>query len=341
MNPRLKNICLSLLSFGGAFKLGRWLHRKGLTVVTYHRVLPDRSIQAGYHPKDSYFSGEFEWQIRYFATNYHVVSGGEFLGFLFGRLKLPDRSVFITFDDGFENNYNEAFPILKKYGITATFFITTAHIGPNDSPLWLDRLDQVLDVISWVDAATCLHEDRLSGVRFENKQSFREWLKRQKRAKLEKIVSGLERRFEFCVSGHRSGNTAVWRMMNWDQVREMDNEGMTIGSHTKNHQILSCASSEEVQYELLGSKSKIEQEIGRPCWCFSYPNGTAVDFRFSDKIAIKNAGYACSFTQLPGFIGPKYDAYTLPRISLSESSDQRVFQSKLSGLHGIFRRLMK
>lgn len=341
MNSLLKKSGLSLLQYGGLFQLGRWIHRNEITVITYHRVLPDRLRRLKHQPKDSIFKTVFENQIRFIANHYHVLTGDDLREFLGRRSNVPKRSVFITFDDGFENNYTEAFPILKKYGITATFFLTTGHINSNNDLLWFDRLDHVLDTVSWPKVAKWLSPRRFADNTFENGRIFREWLKKQGKGTRENIISALEKKFGYTVQPYRFNDPVAWRMMNWDQVREMSRQGMTIGSHTESHQILSSSIKEEVLNELENSKAHSENQIKKPCWCFSYPNGTEADFRFSDKIALKGAGYECAFTQLPGFICSKSDSYALPRISLSESSNPNIFQSKLSGVKNILQGVLK
>ena len=59
--------------------------------------------------------------------------------------KLPENSVLVTFDDGYKNNYVEAFPILKKYGIKATIFLNTKYIGKNDFYLNWDQVREMYD----------------------------------------------------------------------------------------------------------------------------------------------------------------------------------------------------
>ena len=131
----------------------------------------------------------------------------------------------------------------------------------------------------------------------------------------------------------------VTNLMTWDQVREMVNAGMTIGSHTVSHQILAKATPEQVEEELVGSRLKIEKETGRPCWCFAYPNGERSDFRVSDQVALKAAGYTCAFTQIPGFISAKTNHYALPRIPIPGSSDIHAFASRVTGVHHGLQRL--
>ena len=333
MNGSVKRLVLSLLHIGGIFRLGRWLSRDRLIVLTYHKVLPGIVSDYARRPLNSVFAWEFEQQISYLKQHYHVVTGKEVQDFLTGQVSLPPHSVFITFDDGYENNYTEAFPILTQYGVSAAFFLTTDFIGHKDSLLWFDRLDAVL---AYADPMTLLHwlGTEKPSHNIQSEVQLRRWIKSRSKVERDAMIAELE-----SVFGHDENmihQAPVSPMMTWSQAREMADKGMTIGSHTASHQILSSSPVAEVQMELEESRRRIEMEIGRPCWSFAYPNGSAADFRDLDKIMIRSAGYACAFTQIPGFVDETGDHYALPRISVPDFCDFKVFLSYLSGIrHGL------
>lgn len=325
-----KSLALSLLSFAGLFHFGRWALRNKLIVLTYHRVIPDEYQSRDPRPPDSLLSREFEWQIAYIVRNYHVATGEEIRAFLTDGSSLPPYSVFITFDDGFENNYTEAFPILQRYEVSAAFFLTAGLIGQSGAVLWFDKLDAVLSEVLWKDISPWLL-DCNAPRDIQNKLQLRRWLKSLSQSNRERIIAELERNFG--LTNNLAKKEFACKLMTWEQAREMAACGMTIGSHTVSHQILSSATPEEVQSELVKSREKIEEEIGHLCWCFSYPNGTLADFRLSDKEAVQSSGYVCAFTQISGFVGANADYYALPRISMSESNNNHVFLSRLTGVH--------
>lgn len=93
-----------------------------ITVLMYHHVLPKSGFIAS-------SLSEFESQMKFLSQNgYKTLSSDEFLKFKKGELKLPKKSVFITFDDGWRDNYYYAYPILKRYGLNATLFLVTSWI---------------------------------------------------------------------------------------------------------------------------------------------------------------------------------------------------------------------
>jgi hypothetical protein len=238
--------------------------------------------------------------------------------------------VFITFDDGYENNFIEAFPILLRYGATAAFFLTTGLIGKIGVSLWFDTLDRIFSEYNLSLVINLLKEFSLpAGI--QEKRIVRQWIKGLNRPERDTVIEALVQRLP--LNEHGLNGQGVTNLMTWDQVREMASAGMTIGSHTVSHQILASATREQVEEELESSRLKIEKETGRPCWCFAYPNGESRDFRVSDKTVLQSAGYTCAFTQIPGFITGKTDHYVLPRIPIPGSNDIRIFASRVAGVH--------
>ena len=322
-----KTVTFCLLSSAGLFRLGRALSRRSLIVLTYHRVVA--KDQSGARPSNTLFNCDFEKQIEYLVSRYHITRGEEARLFLSGEGNLPTNSVLLTFDDGYENNYAQAFPVLQHYSATATFFLTTGLIGRNHASLWFDELDSLLSTNSISPVIECLKAVGLpAGV--ENDSVVRKWIKGLPRQPRENAIETLKDRLG---NAHFSRRADITDLMTWEQVREMANAGMTFGSHTESHQILASANAEEIEDELLNSRLKIEGETGRPCWAFAYPNGAVGDFEVSHIEALKAAGYACAFTQIPGFVGPGMDPYALPRIAVPDSGDIRVFASRVSGVH--------
>jgi peptidoglycan/xylan/chitin deacetylase (PgdA/CDA1 family) len=337
MNPTYKRLGLSLLETGGALALGRWLSRAALVTISYHRVLPGTLADYRWRPANSVFRDQLELHLGYLATNYHFVTAEEFDGFLQGQV-LPEHSILVTFDDGYENNYTQAFPLLRSYRGSAFFFLSTDLIGQPEAALWFDRLDAILavssfqDVAKWFDSAGLLGQPASRG-------SLRQWLKRQSPHKRESVIHELEQRFgcDKAVLSDRS----ICGLMTWDQAKSLAEGGMAIGSHTASHQILSACPIEEARIEIEGSRARIEQELGRPCRYFSYPNGEPGDFRKDDMLALRRAGYCCAFTQIPGFVSSPFNSFALPRTSVPDFADLRVFKTYVSGVWSFAKRLAR
>src|SRR5256885_8008899 len=295
--PGFKTLTLSLLSITGAFRLAEYLSSRDLLVLTYHRVIPRHWRVNGRRPPNTLFADEFEEQMAFVAKRYNVLTGNELRAVVEGADTVSRYSLAVTFDDGYENNFSHALPILQRYGLHAVFFLTTNLIGNRDQSLWFDRLESL---VSTVPPGEILGQLRRlhPALSAAPEGQIRPYFKRLSSARQSEILDRLERHFGRARARHE--DRTVYGLMSWDQVRSIASAGMTIGSHTASHQILAAVAPAEAQAELVLSRERVERETGQTCWCFAYPNGARQDFRASDELAVREAGYLCAFTQISG-----------------------------------------
>lgn len=334
MNETVKHLALRLLKSTWAFEIGRLMWKNRLVVLTYHRVLPGNREDYRVYPPNSIFSSEFEQQISYISRYYHVLSGEELRTCMESGVPIPPHSILLTFDDGYENNYTTALPILRNYGAPAIFFLTTGLIGGQDTLLWFDRMDAILSINS-LETVVGWCASRGLPVDATDKRSLRNWIKKLSRSDREEVIDDLEQEFERDVD--IVCDRRISGLLCWEQVCEMVKQGMTIGSHTASHQILASSSAQEVDAELRTSRELIQQQTGQTCWAFSYPNGEVHDFRPADKIAVRSAGYSCAFSQIEKLVPVCRDFYALPRVTIPDFCDFNVFLSRLTGIYLAFR----
>ena len=323
LRSRIKTAGLSLLSETGVVSLCEWLASHALLAVTYHRVVPRDA--SGVRPRNCVFTDEFAEQMRFVAARYHVPDAVELRAILEGQTTAPRWSIAITFDDGYENNFQYALPILRRHGLHAIVFLTTDLIGATEL-LWFDRLDALLQMRQAADLLDVLRSSD-APLRSVVPNQIRAYLKRAPAEEQDRILSILEATFRPSQPDRTS--TAL---MSWDQVRGMIAAGVTIGSHTARHQILSCVSPARAASEVRASREHIERETGQPCWCFAYPNGTRDDFSSVHEQELRHAGYTCAFTQISGVIRARTPRFALPRIPVPDSGDLRVFRFHVSGM---------
>lgn len=330
LRESIKTFGLNALSTLGAMRLGEYISRRKLLALTYHRVISRSDWPHAGHPPNALFDDEFDAQMAFVARRFNALGGQQLRSVIEGA-RPPNYSVVITFDDGYENNFTHALPILQRHGLHAVFFVTSNLVGSDEGAFWFDRLDHVLKAATWIQVREAIKE--LDG-ELGNCQTAREMrgeFKRLSHARQSQVLERLESKFHVlnCVDD----NPALYRSMTWYQVRALAQAGMTIGSHTVNHQILSAVDPDAALAELVESRRKIEAEVGEACWCFGYPNGQRQDFRESDEKAVAQAGYLCAFTQIPGGIERETPRYALPRIPIPDVGDLTVFRSYVSGLN--------
>ncbi len=176
---------------------------------------------------------------------------------------LSPRSVAITFDDGFQDNYIYAFPILKQFGFKATFFLTIDLIG-TDLVLEKDTPDK-----------PDLNKDR---------------------------------------------------MLSWDEVRRMHEEGMDFGSHTCTHANLFSISKQQAEKEILDSYSKLGGETGASPLFFCYPYGA---FNEGIKALVKKAGFKGAVVTPNRYIYNE-DLFSLFRVGIYGHNNLDIFKFKIS-----------
>lgn len=324
-----KQLSLSALSNLGVIRASEFLTRRKLLVLTYHRVIDRSDWQSERRPPNTIFVDEFHAQMEFVARRFHVPDADELRGIIEHERVTRDYSLVITFDDGYENNYTHALPILKQHGFHAIFFVTSGLIGRASRAFWFDRLDQVTAIVPFSDLQRTLRDIDPS---FDatSAGAVRRAFKRLAHARQAELLDLVEDRFS--IAPCTVQNPALYRAMGWEQVKALASAGMTIGSHTQNHQILSAVPREEAFKEAMESRRLIQDETGRPCWCFGYPNGQAEDFRASDQEALRELGYLCAFTQISGVVTPRSPRYALPRIPVPDVGDLRIFRSHVSGL---------
>lgn len=120
---------------------------KGVPILTYHKVNPDAKT-GGFGLR--VLPVDFEWEMRYLKNQgYHSVSLGDVADHFQSARQLPDKPFVITFDDGYQDNYRYAWPILQKYGFTATVFVVPHVVGGINEFDYFAHLQPKNKMMSW------------------------------------------------------------------------------------------------------------------------------------------------------------------------------------------------
>ena len=221
---------------------------------------------------------EFEKQMKWLSENKKVVSLTNWIQYR------PENNVAITFDDSYENLYHNAVPILKKYNLPATFFISTGFINkddyryyPTNRMYWTDMVDYYI-TYSNTDQYCLEGYDRVFNVESEEgKKEFAEVFKSYL-----KNCSPIRRITE--LKHFKSSFTAVGldakysypdiQNLSWEQIKEIDeNPLFEIGGHTHNHEIMSYLTEKELSSEIGVCLELLSKELDRDITLFSYPEG--------------------------------------------------------------------
>jgi peptidoglycan/xylan/chitin deacetylase (PgdA/CDA1 family) len=289
-----------------------------------------------FRPNVSATPADFARQMDYVAQRYHVISGAELADCVKKGYKLPPHAAMITFDDGYYDNYTNAYPILKARNLPAIIFLATDYIGEK-KPFYWDLIafcfqhtkkTQVefpyLGLQSWVDVTT----------RNKAMQNWITILKRLPQAKKQDSVEKLPEILDVSLPVDAFANL----MMSWSHARELSENGIEMGGHTASHPILTRISMDAASAELARSKKCIEETIGKRALSFAYPNGQADDFNNDLMERVRDAGFDIAFTLLPGptrYSTVMKNPFAIRRIFLSYKDSFPRFIAKLTGINRI------
>ena len=262
-------------------------------ILVYHRVNDERDPFS----IDAIPTELFEQQMAYLCKNFTVLPL-ETLVKQANNGTLPRNGVAITFDDGYRDNYLHAFPILKKYAVPATIFLTTGHVS-SDKLLWFDVVLRAFKDTKqlFLEIAELPKPLELKTLKMRTIAAhqvlkiLREIPDHIRENTILEILKGL---------GTSEGRSDPNVMLTWDQVREMRRNEIDIGSHTVSHPILSRCAPNQVKVELTHSKKIIEEEIGHEIEAFAIPSGRPIDYSDFTVKMVEESGYKFALTTSRG-----------------------------------------
>lgn len=304
----------------------------------YHRILPaddprTRLEEPGMVVTPENFRQQIETVSKYFET----VKLSDWLTRKSGNQALPAKACAITFDDGWADNFEFAFPILRETTTPATIFLVSDMIGTRSS-FWPERLARLLESVStqhsehWSHPELAWLRNANTGYAFGNTPPSPEEL-----TEIIATAKGLtdgevhERLDTIEKTLGLDGDGAPASLLDWEQVREMLDSGLVeAGSHTCNHIRLNADTPQELmEHEIIASKQSIEQHTGQPVQTFCFPNG---DYTDAARTLVRTH-YAGAVTTESGWNAAETDAYCLSRIGIHNdiSQDRTAFLARLSG----------
>jgi peptidoglycan/xylan/chitin deacetylase (PgdA/CDA1 family) len=243
----------------------------------------------------------------------------------------------LTFDDGYLDNYDCAYPILRNHGLTATFFVCTGLLDNGclswwDEIAWMVRTSQKQSLVlhPWFSTPIPLGYDREHAVH--------DIIATYRSLEGDRPTAFLDAVGEATGTGRAPMSLARDLWMSWDQVREMRSGGMTIGAHTVNHPILSRLSAEQQLAEVAGSRDRIATELGETPRLFAYPVGKKQTFNADTRAALKASGFSYAFSFYGG-LQPftLIDRFDIRRTNVNWQTTYPLFQA-MSTLPTVFAR---
>jgi peptidoglycan/xylan/chitin deacetylase (PgdA/CDA1 family) len=321
--------------------LFRWLNRNRLLILTYHSVLPPGSGLEAHESRNVVDQDVFGWQMEYLATHHRCVPLADAIRDLQAGRPLPPYAVAVTFDDGFRNNLRYAVPVMRRWGIPATIFLTTGYIGRGARLLWTEHVGRLLGgaaiplsiTLPGGPAPLTLSVGAAAERAGAVKAALR-WFKGLSVEDRDRAIQELERLVGASPAGAGEGavlNPDRYTFLTWEEAQDLARMGVTIGSHTVHHPILSSLGDAERVREVVESKREIEERLGTACTLFSYPNGTADDFDDRDQANLRAAGYLGAVSQIGGLNDRRTNRFALRRLNIGQGHARQIFVAQVSG----------
>ena len=292
-----KIIIAYLIYYSGLFLLlNKVIKRKGLIIFNYHNF---NTFTNDYWKNGALFETKYQKNFEKQISFTRKTIGFVHTESIDNQLKRNDLKALITFDDGYKDNFNIAFPILRKYKAPAIFIISTGFIE-NNILLWHDKVKQ------WGS---------------ENGYS-----KRRIKTILKKLYTD-EMNLPECVEDvHIKDKRVKSLMMTWEDIKEITNNGYIVGAHTKSHIPLNYLNKKDEVNEIRGSIKTLKNKLSRDIAFFAVPNGK---YSANTQNILKELGIKYCFSIVPGINDDTINKYYLKRNALLPSDPIPVVALKI------------
>lgn len=308
-----------------------------LLVLMYHRILPLNDTRSDTEEPGMIVTPDtFREHLKILEDYFEFTTSSQWIEHKDNNQLEPTKYCAITFDDGWLDNYEFAYPILKEMKIPATIYIVADKIGTNET-FWPERLSSLVKTICndapqhWSISSTQWIRDLSENFNLNNtmpsKDEMAAIIDRAKKLTDKEINSRLDKiEIELNLKPNKSPS-----LLTWEQVVEMsDSNLIEIGSHTCTHTRLdNKASSNLLHDEIVKSKVIIEAKINRPVTTFCFPNG---DFT-KEALDLVRDNYIGSVTTKKGWNSQQSDEFLLQRVGMHEdvSNSKIAFLSRIAG----------
>jgi peptidoglycan/xylan/chitin deacetylase (PgdA/CDA1 family) len=286
-----------------------WARAGALTVVTFHRVLPEAQRARYPHPGLAMTPEELDFVLTALGLDYELGALSA-LDASRARVRRDGRPrLALTFDDGQLDNFEHARPVLARHGVRASFFVPVEAMETG-APLWHDRLGFAALAVLEGHGGPAARE-RVAALGIDPRDPalpgrLAEAAKRLSHVAREALVDELE--------GRTRAEVPAWAgMMRLPELRALADEGHEIGSHSMTHPLLPRCEDARIEFEVAESKRRLEAALGREVESFCYPNG---DFDERCVRALVRAGYARAVLTRPGVNRPSAPRLLLARHDL-------------------------
>jgi peptidoglycan/xylan/chitin deacetylase (PgdA/CDA1 family) len=321
-------------------------------VLTYHRITnevmwPDSLVVT---------PDQFACHVEFLRKRFRLLSAHEVAGIIRSGKSFPKASCLITFDDGWRDNYTQAFPILRSYQAPAIIFLATDYIGTNQR-FWHERLARILYGLPHHSGVRrqLIRPTDFSNVLSRLVQTVQSFPLIAREPVVTRVVEEWKTLDPHALESRMEELTAITEapteqdspaMLSWNEVATMAGAGIAFGSHTKSHVLLDRVRPSQMKDELVSSKAVIESKLSGPVDFIAYPNGNYNDAVIATS---QEAGYIGGFTCDIGFNPSSDRPFLLKRkhvlndlsLGLTGQFSSTFFAAELSGIRHMVKTRIK
>lgn len=309
-----------------------------LLILMYHRILPRDDARSLLEEPGMVVTPEtFSKHLGILAEYFEFVSLSHWLERRNHGQTLPPKACAITFDDGWADNYEYAFPILQQHQVPATIFLVADMIGTTRM-FWPERLARLANVVSleapghWNDPVLAWLRDAKTDFGFSASAPTTEQItqliahaKHLSDAQVHERIDAAQAKLGITLESTQAS------LLNWDEITTMVRSGLVeMGSHTCNHIRLNDETPIELtQREIVESKHIIEQHVSQDIKTFCFPNGDYSE----TALRLVNDNYVGAVTTQSSWNSAQTDSHLLQRIGVHQdiAADRTAFLSRISG----------
>ena len=301
-------------------KFKRYLNIKknNFVIFLFHGVVKKDLFKIRNYNKKHILQKNFISILQQLKKNGCILSLDEIYTSIKNKIPLPKNTYAITFDDGFENNYSIAAPILSDLNLSATFYFATDFVE-NNAMSWIDKLEYCLEVkkkgevyIPWMQKKVGFDTNKSKINLLENIRTF---VKNDLNFNIENFVTNF---FSDCkIRVISQLDSSIDKKINWSQVRNLNKSSLfTIGGHSHNHLSFGSLDQAKSNFQLNKSFKLFKDKLNIDINHYSYPEGQKKDYNETLISKLKYKGIKLCPTAIPGVNNFKTDFFNLRRVMI-------------------------
>jgi peptidoglycan/xylan/chitin deacetylase (PgdA/CDA1 family) len=290
-------------------RLSTW---RGALILNYHRV-GDASASQTDRSLWSASAEQFDAQLAELVRHADVIDPAALEEVVRTG---SGRHVLLTFDDGYRDNYDVAFPLLRAHGLRATFFVTTGFLDDPRLPWW----DEIAWMVRHGDTPTANHAEVIAELV----------------AAYKRLPASMTKRYLDEIAARRgaprpSREAAAREWMTWDMVRELRRAGMAVGGHTVDHPVLASLPAIRQEQQVATCARRLQAELDEPMRLFAYPVGSRTAFTADTMRILRRHGVRMAFSFYGGYQhAGEWNPLDIPRAHVGPSCDVEMLRAMLN-----------